>query len=1323
MENHSACGLQPTSSLIEDLDASEGVTVTLTVVKLTHLADLVSCQLHVTIDLDGCELVQTICSDGIGDPTWGEVFHLTMTCSSILQFSIFSHFSKAFSIREHGPVGKVYATVEELLYLCKDNHETSLPIQVVSGSGKLCNGYLVVAVTQAASTSIDEENLTRSELSQNFYVFPLALSLRAVMDRSQMLTALGEAYQARFKYRKDVCGIDLTLKCHKKALDIRPLGHARRLESLCHLATAHLFRFEELSDAADLSATICYLTEALVLQSVDSPHRPKLSSDLGTAFMARYQHSRDTTDLDMAIQYHLEVLAIRPPGHRQHLKSLMKLEQAYADKHEASGNLADLDFSIEYHRQAVEHALERAQRLSESQYRTIRAVRDLADIYVTRFESTSDLHHLNMATKYRQKALDLMPQTHLFRYALIRDFVTTCWIRFKHCKDSSSLDLAINLSHEAVTMCAPGHIYHLWALRDLADSYMLKYNQYGGAGDLDSAIDYRVKVLEFVSTEELSFSEPRDDHSRIGGELSASDFTLPPMELDRHFYLGSLANSLQKRFELCGDLSDLQMAFQYFQEALGLCPPEHPDRPDVLNGIGTAFWARYERWDDIKDMEQAIAYHSEALSITSPGDPHHRHGDFSDLDISIDYRRKALKLCAVADDERFISLINLGSALYHRFQLRGDSEDLEQAIQCYTEGLASSMGQLDRHSFLVNLANSFQSQFGLTGNPSDLETAVDFHKRSLELVPPGHINYAPSLNNYANALLTRFEQYGRSGDGIQSAVGRSTTSPSGFRHGTNVLESPNLFHIYDALISAHLTRYTAFKRMGRQTTDLDDAFKNYNYATNHPFYDSWRRLELSLGWIINSEKHKHTSRLDAYKTSLSLLDRHTAVDPSLESRLHIIKSAPASLASDAAACAMGESRIELAVELLEQGRAVVWAQLARFRTSLHRLRETSEHGQELAARFQLLSSQMEHQRALPERVRMSSQISLEEEARNYRRLSKEWDAVVQQIREVDGFAHFLKPVPFSDLHPVADNGPVVIVNISQYRCDAIIILKASPPRLINLSPLTLGDISEMSSQFADILKGTSHVGEEKMREKLIIPVLRRLWYLIIQPVVNEIKDLVPKGSRIWWCPTSRLTFLPLHAAGAYRKGEHNLANLFISSYTPTLSALLRSREVQRNAATLPRFLAIGQAKPSEASHESELKFIGLELNLIKSLVPPVMCLALSKQDLSQPFDSSFALRDKPLRLLDIAHANLSNPEFAFLSACHTAAGDATAPDEAIHLAAVIQFSGFRALSERCGLDGSVDYTGAAKALNKATKMVDKDEVPLDQRIVFIHVGA
>ncbi|KAG1729055.1 hypothetical protein EDD22DRAFT_929775, partial [Suillus occidentalis] len=51
-------------------------------------------------------------------------------------------------------------------------------------------------------------------------------------------------------------------------------------------------------------------------------------------------------------------------------------------------------------------------------------------------------------------------------------------------------------------------------------------------------------------------------------------------------------------------------------------------------------------------------------------------------------------------------------------------------------------------------------------------------------------------------------------------------------------------------------------------------------------------------------------------------------------------------------------------------------------------------------------------------------------------------------------------------------------------------------------------------------------------------------------------DLHRRGSRIWWCPTSLFNFLPLHAAGEYRANGKSLSQQYISSYTPSLTALM-----------------------------------------------------------------------------------------------------------------------------------------------------------------------
>jgi CHAT domain-containing protein len=130
----------------------------------------------------------------------------------------------------------------------------------------------------------------------------------------------------------------------------------------------------------------------------------------------------------------------------------------------------------------------------------------------------------------------------------------------------------------------------------------------------------------------------------------------------------------------------------------------------------------------------------------------------------------------------------------------------------------------------------------------------------------------------------------------------------------------------------------------------------------------------------------------------------------------------------------------------------------------------------------------------------------------------------------------------------------------------------------------------------------------------------------------------------------------------------------------------------------------------------------------------------------EPFLSSFQLHDNErLTLADLMKARFSNAELAFLSACNSAAIDVdNTPDEVIHLAAALQFCGFRsvvgtlwAMADIDGPDvaedfyrymfrdaGSIgDFRDTAIALNHATREMRKRRIPMDRWINFVHIGA
>ena len=307
----------------------------------------------------------------------------------------------------------------------------------------------------------------------------------------------------------------------------------------------------------------------------------------------------------------------------------------------------------------------------------------------------------------------------------------------------------------------------------------------------------------------------------------------------------------------------------------------------------------------------------------------------------------------------------------------------------------------------------------------------------------------------------------------------------------------------------------------------------------------------------------------------------------------------------------------------------------------------------------------------------------------YQRLSQSWTDVVARIRSLPNFEFFLKPTPFQALRAAAANGPVIVLNVSNLRTDAIIVLSNANPVLVPLPGASHQVISELA------MSARSSTKDPEFKN-----FLGNLWKLIVQPIVQVLQaDLLP-GSRIWWCPTGSSTLLPLHAAGDYSKRCENLPALYISSYTPTLSALLRARSsVSAESGAAPRLLVVGQ---SGTPGQVPLPLVLAEIRRIRTIAPEGTTLegssATSEKVLEamsqhpyihlschghvnhqQPFLSHFSLHDKPLLVSDLVKRKIPNAEFAFLSACHSAAGNTDTPDEVFHLTASLQFAGFRSV--------------------------------------------
>jgi CHAT domain-containing protein len=236
--------------------------------------------------------------------------------------------------------------------------------------------------------------------------------------------------------------------------------------------------------------------------------------------------------------------------------------------------------------------------------------------------------------------------------------------------------------------------------------------------------------------------------------------------------------------------------------------------------------------------------------------------------------------------------------------------------------------------------------------------------------------------------------------------------------------------------------------------------------------------------------------------------------------------------------------------------------------------------------------------------------------------------------------------------------------------------------------------------------------------------------------------------RLFLCPTGMFSFLPIHAAGMYGPNDeaHCLSDYCVTSYTPTLGALLSS---QHHSTTVSRdhinFLLAAAPKPFKLN---ALPAVQDEADAVSTIVPPRCLMSLGhadecthhsvstandvlrllpdatilhlachgQQNVEKPLKSGFIMHDKMIRVEDLVRLNLPNAHLAFLSACETAQGDLERPDEALHLAATMLYAGFKSVVGTMWSMGDVDGPIVAQTVYEElfagdASMLDFDIVP------------
>ncbi|KAG8724052.1 hypothetical protein FRC09_000653 [Ceratobasidium sp. 395] len=1118
---------------------------------------------------------------------------------------------------------------------------------------------------------------------------------------------LGLCYSSLYNHWENISSLDFAIKSYKNALALIPEGRRDHAAVLDLCGSLYFRRYEVLREEADV-----WSAQGLHFQVVNQPfltfrNAPQYFDHLGWDSLAIFQRHGEVEHIEYAVKCLTHALLWAPEGHFYRIVVLVRLAIVYLFRYNRFHEASDFEKWIDYAKQS-NLLLPKAPKCFHKMGSSIRSHIPMA--YGSRFERFGDISDLNHAIALQNQIHSELP------------------------KDDPA-------RHEAGTL--------------LGNMYTTLFEHTGQLEALQKSISYNTEGILHVPDRGLAA---------------------------KHNYVYQTSLPFIRRFEYLGSLSDIDEAAAHFLQGISSCPTgDIVGRAYLLSGLGYVLVVRYQRLNDLADLDQAITYYNEANSLlyrehTLKGtcldqlgltyqERFGRLGHLGDLDNAMSHHLEALSLIPERHTKRPSCLSSLAKTYLCNFTTHHRATDLKTAIQYQTQAVSSvSLNHTHRPIYLDLLGTMYERQFTLSNQLPDIEQSVEYLKQAVSLSQDEYPLKPLFLFHLATSYYARL--LGMKSD---PAMVLSHNNPScGSNSGApgapiSSQQVPNPFSSpdHEPLSSNESKGY----RMIIECFQSAAQFSSGSPVILFRAARSWAWLSLASGV---------SSPLTAYRRLLELLPNVVWLGTTVYRRHEDILEIGDCIL-EAAAVAIENQEYDLAFEWLEEGRSIVWKQMLQLRTPLDDLSLVDE---ELAKKLRWVAQSLElaGQSNAFGTDYSSTMVTREQQAHKHRGLAAQWDQLLGQARALPGFENFLRPRTTTSLLRAAHSHPVVAINVHSRHCDALIIQPGSDrvthvplPGFSHSKAVNLwnGIMSSLGQSDVRARQERRPVYPEQVRVDHFRDILATLWADIVKPVLEHcgfMRSKLPVRDlpRIIWCTTGLLSFLPIHAAGDYSDPDARIFNYVVSSYTPTVSALLSDPPSPGNPVKL---LAVGQAETAGYAalpgtikeldkirrQASVLQFTQLDgdkatttatLNSMKDH-NWVHLACHASQSTVAPSLSAFHLHDGTLDLATIMKQSFKNRGLAFLSACQTARGDEKLTEEAVHLAAGMIMAGYPTviatmwsirdedapvIAEKVYAhllrDGVPDSRDAARALHIAVKHLREavGEENFSWWAPFIHIG-
>ncbi|KIK04418.1 hypothetical protein K443DRAFT_93069 [Laccaria amethystina LaAM-08-1] len=923
-----------------------------------------------------------------------------------------------------------------------------------------------------------------------------------------------------------------------------------------------------------------------------------------------------------------------------------------------------------------------------------------------RWNVTKEDQHLDDAIYYYRKAVEVEPIGDESRALHLDDLGCALWQRFSKTHTTADFEEGRSVLEKAISLpdvAKPAYLSHLGRLlKDQAARL-----EEGKNAALDVSLEIHLQAISSVTKDfrgppqflhqnlarayferyAVSSSHPTD---------SLKEFVMEKVNGSGHrwMFLFELAALHRPVFISTGHQSEADKMVDLLRSAL----VDSPGNVNIMLALADILEQKGIALASQSILTEALHFAEESIKATSEYDQNmplrlrsaatilaHRFdlgSDLPDIEQAISLGEQGLQSPCLRQVDRWKVLGVLASHLLCRFSSTEDPADLERAQSLLQEALIMpDLPDDAKSSYLREHGKLLYNKYKLDKNPDNIEGSIQSLSSSIELADSQNISVAAAYNDLGNAYSLKFELNGKIDDSRKSIEALLKAIACIDRHPIISVERPMYLHNL-------ANSFFLYHEKSNQVLDLDHAISYYQEALDVTD-DLSVQASNRTGALMNLNGSEAISSL---ALAVELMSEAIMMGSNRADQLRAAKQMawlPGHII--AFGLAAGNTPGDI-IQLFERGRSFIWNRLVDQNTEISDLREAH---QDLANTFEVLREQLT-------RTRAQSQHDV----------AVEYNSVLKLIRQQEGFENFLLlPARVSRLQDYASFGPIVVLNVTLYRSDAIII-KSEGIVHVPLPLFTLRDC---------LLKGIelqNALNDEDMEagSTLFHSVLTWIWEVVAHPVLEElgfVGSCQPGESlpRVWWAANERIASLPVHAAGDHKRALETGASCSVidrtvSSYIPTLRFLGLSRERAASLHSEQHTEAPGTAllvQMPTTPNDKDLVNVSVEVEAVESilssrlqitnmdrpkrsrLLPSLSSCTMAHfacHGVAHPEDPSLSqikLQDwlySPLDVRFLLKTPMPKCQFVYLSACETALNKATGlREEAIHLSSAFQMAG------------------------------------------------